>query len=122
MQPSFLKSHGCIGAQREFELKDRLRRPPEAAALRAVLDFKFSLRLPLSVRFKEESAPAQRLRCTEGQGHCRRAQTRGGAPSPHPLPARGERERHARTAVAWPLAGVHHRPNSIAKARFTCAV
>jgi hypothetical protein len=47
-----LKSHGRIGAQREFELKDgakrrRLRRLPKA-----ILDFKFSLRLRLAVRFK----------------------------------------------------------------------
>jgi hypothetical protein len=43
-------------AQREFELKDgakrrRLRRLPKA-----ILDFKFSLRLRLSMRFKGESA------------------------------------------------------------------
>jgi hypothetical protein len=60
---SFLKSRGHIGAQRELELEDgpkgrRLRRLPISAfarvfdALRAILDFKFSLRLPSSVRFK----------------------------------------------------------------------
>src|SRR4029077_2878289 len=58
-----LKSHGRIGAQREFELKDgakrrRLRRSPVSAltrvfdALWAILDFEFSLRLRSSVRFK----------------------------------------------------------------------
>jgi hypothetical protein len=46
-----------IAAQREFEVKDgpkgrRLRRLPKA-----ILDFKFSLRSQLIVRFKEESAP-----------------------------------------------------------------
>src|SRR5580658_10338963 len=48
----FLKSHGYIGAQKEFELKDgpkgrRLRRSPKA-----ILDFKFFLRLRLTVQFK----------------------------------------------------------------------
>ena len=56
-----------MGAQREFELKDgangrRLRRLPISAFTRvfdaqwAILDFKFSLRLPASVRFKGSSA------------------------------------------------------------------
>src|SRR4029077_18877794 len=47
-----LKSHGRVKAQREFELKDgpkgrRLRR-----SLKAILDFKFSLRSRSTVRFK----------------------------------------------------------------------
>src|SRR5579864_8007020 len=56
LQPPSLKSHGCIGAQRECELKDgpkgrRLRRSPKA-----ILDFTLSLRLRLTVRFKGFSA------------------------------------------------------------------
>jgi hypothetical protein len=55
-QPPSLKSHGRPQAQREFEVKDGLRPPPEAAARRAVLVFNFSLRSHVAVRFKEESA------------------------------------------------------------------
>jgi hypothetical protein len=60
----FLKSRGKPKAQREFEVKDgakrrRLRRSPISAftrvfdALWAILEFKFSLRSNLTVRFKE---------------------------------------------------------------------
>src|ERR1700685_3630581 len=60
----FLKSHGRRQAQREFEVKDgakrrRLRRSPISAftrvfdALWAILEFKFSLRSNVTVRFKE---------------------------------------------------------------------
>jgi hypothetical protein len=61
VRPSILKLHGRRQAQREFEVKDRLRRPPQAAALRALLELKFSLRSNVAVRFKEDSAPTVKL-------------------------------------------------------------
>jgi hypothetical protein len=44
-----------------FEVKDRLRRPPQAAALRAVLEFKFSLRSNVAARFKGKWLRSSRI-------------------------------------------------------------